>query len=82
MTMTLIEKRDAILASLRATFICRVAEINIYDPLNGTYRVCAISAVHGLPPTVETLLLEIANNAAQGLADDGDRDDHAGVTQW
>lgn len=80
--MTLIERRDAILESLRASFKCRVAEINIYNPLDGTYRVCAVSAVHGLPPTLEKLLLEIANNAAQGLADDGDRDDHAGVTQW
>lgn len=70
--MTLIEKRDAILLSLQTQFKCRVAEINIHNPLNGTYTVYAISHLREIPAGVQELLLDMANNAAQGMADDGE----------
>jgi hypothetical protein len=81
--MTLIEKRDAILESLRAQVIAKVREICVYDRIKATTTAYAISATHGIPEAVHALLLDIANNIAQGLADDEPgSEDLKGITSW
>ena len=79
--MTLLEKRDAILSSLRAQFRCRVDEITVHDRVYKTHITYAIAG-DGIPAGLDALLLDIANNIAQGLADETDDDDHVGMTSW
>ena len=57
--MTLIEKRDAILESMRRQFACKVSCVI----LNGV-------AVTAVDARFEALLRDLANNAAQAIAED------------
>jgi hypothetical protein len=83
---TLLEKRDAILDSLRAQFRCRVLEIVIVNPLEGdiprTYAItrAPMGTVEPtgqieIPTGLDALLRDISNNIAQGMADEDDEDD-------
>ena len=68
--MTLTEKRDAILSSLRSQFKTKVVDVKfgrLYSELVGeTAKVCGVpepTDAHRL----DIFLLDLANNAAMGL---------------
>jgi hypothetical protein len=86
--MTLLEKRDSILDSLRTQFRCRVLQIVTVNPLDNIPRAYAVQRTPDgaaiIPDELDKLLLDMANNAAQGLAED-DPDvgrNYEGVTSW
>lgn len=86
--MTLLEKRDSILDSLRAQFRCRVLEIVTVNPLDNIPRTYAVQRTPDdaatIPDELDKLLLDMANNAAQGLAEDEPDAgrNYEGATSW
>jgi len=73
--MTLLQKRDVVLESLRVQFRSRVREIIVGNVLGRVDRIALASRDEEIDPRLEAFLLDAANNITQALADDGEVDE-------
>jgi hypothetical protein len=73
--VTLFQKRDVVLQSLRTQFRARVREIIVGDYDGRVDRIALASHDAQIDPRLEAFLLDAANNIAQAFADDGEDDD-------